>query len=194
MEIEAELVRWCAAKLNLDESALQMFLTPRLMPDQIATLKLEDLEDHVDVAEYQRAWANWAGREREFYVRCSALVAPLKWSDVLSICGPEVELRARMVAKSYRSLLAEDIPDRLQFGSVAVIEVKNGFYKLHHPDIGLDAFYLSGRVMRLLPYFDGRPTPEVVTQIAQEERLRFPPELLRRLVDFRILNPADCAK
>lgn len=194
MSIEVELSRWCAAKLKLDESALQLLLAPRLALGQIPILKLEELEDRVDADEYQRTWANWASREREFYVACAQLVAPLKWSDVLSICGPEIELRARVVTKSYSNLLAQDIPDRLQFGSVAVIEAKNGYYKLHHPDMGLDAFQLSGRVMRLLHYFDGRPTPEVVNQIAQEERLRFQPELLRRLVDFRILKPAGCAK
>ena len=194
MAIEADLARWCAVKLNLDESALQLFLTPRLMPGQIPTLKLEDLDDQVDTAEYRRAWANWAGREYEFYVACGALVARLKWADVMSICGPEVELRARMVAKSYRNLIAEDIPERLQYGTFAVTEVKNGSYKTHHPDIGLDAFHLSERVMRLLPYFDGRPTPEIVNQIAQEEKLRFPPELLRRLVDFRILNPVEITR
>jgi hypothetical protein len=45
--------------------------------------------------------------------------------------------------------------------------------------------------MRLIPYFDGRPTNEIVSQIAEKEGLRFTPELLRRLVDFKILAPAE---
>jgi hypothetical protein len=45
--------------------------------------------------------------------------------------------------------------------------------------------------MRLIPYFDGRPTTEIVNQIAEKEGLRFTSELLRRLVDFKILTPAE---
>ena len=45
--------------------------------------------------------------------------------------------------------------------------------------------------MRLLPYFDGRPTAESVAQIVAKEGLRFTDELLRRLVDFRILVAAE---
>jgi len=57
--------------------------------------------------------------------------------------------------------------------------------------MGIDVFSLSSRVMRLLPYFDGRPTTEIVAQIVEKEGLRFTDDLLRRLVDFKILTPVE---
>ena len=45
--------------------------------------------------------------------------------------------------------------------------------------------------MSLLPYFDGRPTEEIVGQIVEKECLRFTPELLRWLADFKILTAVD---
>jgi hypothetical protein len=43
------------------------------------------------------------------------------------------------------------------------------------------------RVMKLFPCLDGRATTEIVNQIVEREGLRFTGELLRRLVDFKIL-------
>jgi hypothetical protein len=88
-------------------------------------------------------------------------------------------------------MIAQEIPARLRVGGFTVIDVNRGFYSLHHSAIGLDRFQLSERVMRLLPYFDGRPTTEIVDQILEREGLRFTPELLRRLVDFKILTAAN---
>ena len=43
----------------------------------------------------------------------------------------------------------------------------------------------------MLPRFDGRPTPEVVTEIALTTGLKINPSLLRKLVDFEILGPVE---
>jgi hypothetical protein len=45
--------------------------------------------------------------------------------------------------------------------------------------------------MSLLWYFDGRPTTEVIEQIIEEKKLRITPDLLRRLVDFKILTACE---
>lgn len=72
-------------------------------------------------------------------------------------------------------------------GDFTIMEANPASYSLYHPAIGMDVFRVSARVMRLLPYFDGRRTTETVNQIAETERLRFTDDLLRRLVDFKIL-------
>ena len=192
--IEAELSRWCAIQLGLDDSALRYLLTPMLMPGQLPNLKLEDVDDQVDHEKQRQVWANWRGREREFYLACGELVASLKWADVLMICGSEVQVRTRLTQKAYRTLIAAEVPERLKVGAFAVMQVGRDVYTLYHPAIGLDAFPLSARVTHLLPYFDGRLTTEVVSEIVEKEGLRFTDELLRRLVDFKILEGVEeCA-
>jgi hypothetical protein len=78
-------------------------------------------------------------------------------------------------------------------GAFTVMDVSAGFYSVHTPALGLDRFQMSQRVMRLLPHFDGRQTTEIVDQIVDQEGVRFTPELLRRLVDFRILTRVEPA-
>ena len=187
LSVEKELAGWCALELNLDESALWPLLKPILLPGQVAKLKLEDVEEKVDPKEQRKLWANWYGREREFYRGCADVMRGLSWADVLSICSPEVQVRARILRKAYDQLISEEIPKRLRTGSFAVTGVSAGFYDVYHPEIGLDRFQMSERVMRLLPYFDGRATNEIVDQIISRENLRFTPELIRRLLDFKIL-------
>jgi hypothetical protein len=191
LTIELELSRWCAVQLDLQESALGLLLAPRLARGQLPTFTLEDIEDQVEPDKQRQAWANWYGREREFYLACGELVRQLKWSDVSAICGPEVLVRSRLTKKAYLHLVADEIPERLQMGTFTVMEASDGFYNLHHPANGLDPFQLSARIMRLLPHFDGRPTTEIVKQIIDTEGLRFTPELLRRLVDFKILRAVE---
>lgn len=189
--IEIDLASWCAVQLELDESALSFLLKPFLMPGQLPTLTQLDVDEHVDSATQRRVWANWYGRERDFYRACATLVASLTWREVLKVCGPDVQLRARLTQKTYLQLISNEIPTRLRSGPFTVIAVDRGTYSLHNPGIGLDSLQVSERVMRLIPYFDGRPTTEIVSQIVEKEGLRFTPELLRRLVDFKILAPAD---
>ena len=192
--IETELSRWCAVQLGLDDSALPHLLKPLLMPGQLPELKLEDVEEQVDHEKQRQVWANWQGREREFYLACGELVSKLKLADVLAICGSEVQVRSRLTQKAYRTLMGTEVPERLKVGAFAVTHAGREIYSLYHPAIGLDAFHLSTRVMRLLPYFDGRPTTEVVSEIVDKEGLRFTDELLRRLVDFKILESVEqCA-
>jgi hypothetical protein len=162
-----------------------------LMPGQLPELKLEDVEEQVDHEKQRRVWANWHGREREFYLACGKLVASLSWTDVLAICGSEVQVRSRLTQKTYRTLIAAEVPERLKVGAFSVLQAGRDVYNLYHPAIGLDAFHLSERVMRLLPYFDGRPTTEIVSEIVDKEGLRFTDDLLRRLVDFKILEGVE---
>jgi hypothetical protein len=189
--IEIDLASWCAVQLELDEAALDFLLKPFLMPGQLPTLTQLDLDEQVDAERQRRVWANWYGRERDFYRACAGLAASLTWREVLEVCGPDVQLRARLTQGTYRKLISNEIPTRLRVGPFTVIDVDRGSYSLHNPGIGLDSLQVSERVMRLIPYFDGRPTTEIVSQLVEKEGLRFTPELLRRLVDFKILAPEE---
>jgi len=182
--IEEDLARWCVIELEVGEEALEILFEP---PSNKQSLALEDLDDQVEPGKQRRVWGHWYGREDEFYRECARLVSPLSWQEVLTLCGPEVRGRAQLTQKAYRAASSQDVPARLQLGAFTVIEAGADFFRVYRPDMGLDTFTLSAKIMRLLPFFDGRPTAEVVAQISEKERLRFTDELLRRLVDFRIL-------
>ena len=188
LAVEIDLARWCAVKLELDEAALALLLTPQV--EEGERLTLEDMDNLSDPDNQRRIWGNWLGRETEFYRACAELVAPLNWSDVLAICGPIAQARARVTQKAYSRMISAEIPTRLRMGGFKIIDANPEVYRLHHANMGMDLLKLSARTMRLLPYFDGRPTADIVNQIVEKEGLRFTDELLRRLVDFKILEPA----
>ena len=190
LTVEDDLSRWCAIQLDLDDTALALLLVPRPASGPQPPLSPEELDGRVDLNLQRRSWGQWFGREQDFYRACAELVAPLRWSDVLAICGPEAQARARLTQRAYRRMTEGEIPGRLRMGGFTVMEADADGYRLYHPDIGMDVFRLSARVMRLLPYFDGRPTAETVLHITEKEGLRFTDELLRRLVDFNILVAA----
>ncbi len=191
LAIEDDLARWCVMELEVGDEALELLL-PQCVLDARRNLTPEELDDRVDPARQRRIWGEWHGREREFYEACARLVAPLSWPQVLAVCGSEVRARARLTHTAYQSLITDEIPARLRLGSFTVMEAGADFYRLYHPEIGIDTLTLSARVMRLLPYFDGRPRAEIVAQIETQEHLRFTDDLLRRLVDFKILTPVEC--
>lgn len=190
LAIEDDLARWCVMELEVGDDALELLLPPRVADSRL-NLTPEELDDRIDPAVQRRKWGSWYGREREFYQACGSLVAPLNWSEILAICGSNVRAWARVVHKAHQSLIADEIPARLRMGSFSVMSAGTDFYRLYHPEIGFDVLTLSARVMRLLPYFDGRPRIEIIAQIEAQEHLRFTDDLLRRLLDFRILAPVE---
>jgi hypothetical protein len=54
-----------------------------------------------------------------------------------------------------------------------------------------DPLELPRRLFDALGYFDGRPTQDALRRIRDECCLRLQPALVRRLVDFGVLVPAD---
>ena len=187
LNIEGDLSRWCAVQLELDDTALELLMAPPPESGLQRTLTPEDLDDLVDLDKQRKRWGNWYGREREFFLACAELVAPLEWSEVLAICGSQAKARARLTQKSYQRMTSSQVPERLRIGGFTVTEANNEYYSLYSPGMGAGGFRVSSRVMRLLPYFDGRPTSETVSNVVEKEGLRFTDELLMRLVDFKIL-------
>lgn len=84
-------------------------------------------------------------------------------------------------------MTSSQVPERLPVGSFTVTEANTDYYSLYAPGMGAGGFRVSSRVMRLLPYFDGRPTSETISHVVEKEGVRFTDELLLRLVDFKIL-------
>lgn len=192
--IESDLARWCLLELELDGEALQTLLAT--VDDSTTTRRLDanaiaGLRDH---RQYKMLWGNWFGREQEFYRECARLVEGLDWPRVISACGPGVGIRAQLVREAYRELLSEEIsPGSLKAGDLNVRFLDQDSYRVstYGP---LDPMIISRTLMELLPYFDGRPTEEVLSVIKKEKHITLNPALLRKLLDFRILVASDRSK
>jgi len=185
--VEKGLAHWCVLELQLGDDAMRHMVEDKAEGDAITG---DVLDNKVDQKTYERIWGAWRGREHEFFGRCAELVSPLSWTDVLAICGPEVRMHARLAGESYRRLTSDDIPNALNVGPIEIVQMEGGAtrvctYSEHDP---LD---IPNAVMELLQHFDGRPTEEALAAIADERGIRLEPALVRKLVDFKVLVPAD---
>jgi hypothetical protein len=185
--VEGELAHWCVLELQLGDDALRHLMANGW--DSRADVTGDALDNKVDPETYAQIWGAWRGREQEFFRRCAGLVSPLSFTDVLAICGPEARAHARLTQESYRALTSEDLPPVLEVGSMQLAQMTRTSTRVSTYS-GYDPLDVPHRVMELLPYFDGRPTEDVLAAIADERGVRLEPDLVRKLVDFMLLVPA----
>ena len=183
--IEDSLARWCVIELEVGDEALSRIFASGGRISLSWPIDVETL-DGLANPEMQRAvWGKWWGREREFYRKCARLVGPLTWAEVCAICGPELQAYAKLAREAYRKLTSDELPARLKVGAFITIETRPDFCRIT-PD-GHKRLDLSQRLMGVLRHFDGRSTAEALSNIIGEEKLEVSEDLIRRLVDFRVL-------
>jgi hypothetical protein len=154
----------------------------------------QSLDETVDRDAYAHAWGEWRGREREFFARCADLVGPLTWSDVLSISGVGARAQARLTQEAYRKLTSDEVPQQLEVGAFQVVQITGGSGARVNTYSEYDPLDVPRTVMDLLYDFDGRPTADVLKAIENERQIRVEPDLVRKMVDFGLLQaPAEPA-
>ncbi len=182
-EVEQDLAFWCMAQLRVGSAEVGDF-APHPTPH------VSELDGDIDWPQYRRLWESWAGREVEFYQACARLVETLTWQQVEEKCGPRVGILAGLVRDAYIHLESSAIPERLRIKEVRLTGVEGGCYKVTSYS-GFDPLLMPERLFGALRYFDGRPTEEALHAILVEQDLRLDSSLVRRLVDFEILEAAD---
>ena len=144
----------------------------------------------IDWARYRKIWGDWVGREIDFYRACARLVEPLCGGQVAGVCGPRVRVLACLLRDAYAHLGSEWIPDRLRLGDIRLINVEGNGYRVTAYS-AFDPVVVPETLVRVLRYFDGRPTEEVLEAILAEQGVRVNLSLVRRMVDFGILKPCE---
>ena len=94
---------------------------------------------------------------------------------------------AELCHDSHVNLGSEATPERLRLGHVQFIGVEGEGYRV----LGYsqyDPLVMPEKLARVLRYFDGRPTEEVLENILNQEHLRVELKLIRKMVDFGILH------
>ena len=189
--IERKLSMWCVLELGIDASLLDALFAGRKLAAAASASGLDagDLDGEVDPRAYRAAWGPWLGREREIYRRCAELVDALGWDDVLRIGGVELQLLARVTQAAHGKLLSDDVPTRLRPRELRILLGSAERAQLvTYSEI--DPLSVPRELVDVLHHFDGRPTAEVVKEIAKEHDLRLQPALVRKLVDFDVLRAA----
>jgi hypothetical protein len=186
-QIEGELAHWCALELQLGDEALRHLMATGWAGSGDA-ITGDALDNKVDPETYAQIWGAWRGGEREFFRKIAELVGTLSWADVLAICGPEVRVHARLTEDSYRRLISDDIPPVLDVASMQLAHTTRATTRVSTYS-SYDPLDVPNQVMELLPYFDGRPTEDVLATIAKDRGIRLEPDLIRKLVDFMLLVP-----
>lgn len=185
--VEHALSQWCLLELGVDVGRLPVSLVRRGAPPQDSQWLPSDLDGHGPPGP---SWGERAGDEEGLYRACAELVDALSWDDVRRICGPDVALFDKVLGQARARLESDDVPESVSLGPMQVL----GFgedgawvvtYSPHDP-VGLPALLVS-----VLHHFDGRPLEEVARVLAEERGLRLDPELLRTLLDWRVLTPSD---
>jgi hypothetical protein len=183
-QVEHELTLWCLAELRTGSAEAAEI-------DSGSAPHVSELGGEIDWAQYRELWGDWAGREMDFYRACARLVDPLAWVQVEQICGPRVRILAALLRDAYAHLTSEAIPERLQLGEFHFSGVDGRGYRVvsYSP---YDPLVMPDALARVLHHFDGRPTEEALEAILRQEGMRVDLTLVRRMVDFGILQ--GCAE
>jgi hypothetical protein len=174
--VERELCHWCACQLLYHDAPP-------------GDGEVDDLM--ADLPE----WDAWAPHARDYYLRAAALVADLAWPEVQVIGGADVVAAAERVRLAYADLAPEPVaPALVQVRRPATLVP--GTLRVSHrgPETtrlvsysDSDALDLPSELVALLPRFDGRPTAQVLAELA-DEGVSLTDDLVARLVDFAVLQ------
>lgn len=182
-EVEQQLACWCMAELDVGAEEVQD-------PERFSAPHVSELAGEIDWARHRALWSTWAGREAEFYRACADLVAPLSWEQVLGRCGPRVRILATLLHDAYAQLVSDRIPERLRLREFVVSGAREGRFSLVTYS-QYDPVLMPEDLARVLPYFDGRLTEDALSAIHEAEGLNLSLALVRRLVDFAILERCE---
>ena len=183
--LEQALARHCALELELGAEALEALSSSTRGPD------FAELFGPPTDAVWRQRWGRWAGREREFFQRCAAVAAAVSPEQVLALGGSQARLLlelARTALERHHDPGLSLVP--LRVGRVRLVRGAPGSVRLETYR-AYDPIELPQPLFAALARFDGRPTPEVVEEIAARDGFALGPELLRTLGDYEVLVPAD---
>jgi hypothetical protein len=142
-------------------------------------------------------WGHWAGRERAFYEAAAGVVESLSWREIIERAGPQVRLRAGLVREAHARLGAPAVPvGPLRRSPFVATTLDPSTVRLTTYS-GMDPITIPRALFDALPHFDERAAEPAIAAIEAEQGLEIDLDVVGRLVDFKVLMPAqttrDCA-
>jgi hypothetical protein len=186
--VEGTLGRWCALEMGIDPERIAAYLAreghgpPGWIPNGF------EVDGQADETRRREDWGEWLDREEAFYLACAEKVEALAWPDIAAIAGPELRILAEVARRHHDRLLSDLIPGRLRVGQFQVHAHRDGGLRVFSYS-HTDAIDLPTPLLPLLPRFDGRPTVDVLQELASEG-VGLQADFLRQLVDWGVLVAA----
>ncbi len=176
------------------EASLSWWAIAQLIPE-MGTLMLRppgQQEERVDSVLSPTAWTRWPGTRADFYRACSEKVEALSWEEVVAVVGFKAALYVEEVHANYDHVYGETFPDPLRPTTYTTIQAGHERTTIQGGGSGGNEHVeVPSILLRLLPYFDGRSTQEVLSDIKAREQVGLDVALVRKLYDFGILERAD---
>lgn len=176
------------------ESSLSWWAIAQLVPE-LGPLLLRpptQQEERIDSTLSPEAWNYWSGTRADFYRACSEKVEALSWEEVVSVVGFKAALYVEEVCANYDHVYGDTFPDPLRPTAFTTIRAGHDRTTIQgRGGGGSEHVVVPTTLLRLLPYFDGRPTEDVLSDIKAQERVGLDVALVRKLYDFGILERAD---
>ncbi len=192
MAVEESLAIHCLVTVGLDDAALRANVPLRVPPSRQKTgaVTADELDGTVSPRSYGALWGSWAGREEEFYRRCTAIVRDLEWAEVERIGGASIALLLRLARAAYGAVINDEVPERLEVGYFNVIGMGRETVRLATYS-SYDPVDVSAALLPVLPAFDGSRVPDALRVIERDHGLILRPQLVRKLVDYDLLRAAE---
>jgi hypothetical protein len=182
--LEEVLTLHCALELDVGSDALAL-----LARKEEREADADDLDGRVPDERHAAAWGRWLGREREYYRACARITEALSPLDVERLAGAQGRVLTTIARQRLEAFSAEPGEGRpLRLGAYHVVAVQDGFTRVRTYR-SFDPLDVPLGLLAALPRFDGRPTPEVVEEIAAQHGIAVSPQLLRTLTDFEVIVP-----
>ena len=181
--LEQALARHCALELELGPEALEALSSSTRGPD------FAELFGPPTDEVWRQRWGRWAGRERDFFRRCAEVAAGMSPREVLALGGSQARLLlelARAALERHRDPGPPLVP--LRVGRVRLLRGAPGGVRLETYR-AYDPLELPQPVFSALSRFNGRPTGEVLQEIAARDGVEIGRDLLRTLTDYDVLVP-----
>jgi hypothetical protein len=188
--VEQSLSQWCVYELEIDLEGLRELFPLRATASSSNQINSLSLDGKVDPRTYELIWGRWSGREVEFYSEAARRVNGMNWQEVVSLGGPEVKIRERLVKDSYAKLMSTELPPSLKVGGMQVMGLGHESCRVTTYS-EIDPLELPQTLVSILPYFDGGPTLDTIQAIEEQEGLRLDSALVRKLADFEVLVPGE---
>jgi hypothetical protein len=183
--VEGGLARHCVIELDPGARALQILLGSQEEEDR--ALGVAELDARLESAPLAAAWGSWAGREREFYGRAADLIAGLDWRAVLGVGGAGVRGAAAVAGQSYREVVAESLPERVELGRFEIVGMRGDQARISTYS-EYDALEVSLALLEVLPYFEeAASTREAIARAGARTGIELDDAAVLRLIDFGIL-------
>jgi hypothetical protein len=181
MAAEERLGYWCLTGADLPDEQIAAVLEYRARVREAIHQGAPVAAD--PEAQYALTWGSWQGREEEWFSYCARKVSAITPEELAELMHGVRHLAAAVTQA--REL--GELPDRLSFAPAEVIDDDPQQLGL----VGYSAYdplTVPSEMLAPLRLFDGRPTAEVLDEMAARHGLRLGPGVLGELRDFGVLR------